>query len=179
MKRMKKRLSVLVLLLLLMVVSVGYAALSSTLTVTGTSTINSATWNVHFANVQTTSGSVSATTSPTVSGTNTTSLTYAVTLTQPGDFYEFTVDVVNGGGINAKLSAVPTLTGVSTAQDVYTNYTVKYSDNTSPAANALLNAGATKTYKVRVEYDRNIEAEQMPTTPQEMTLTFYMNYVQA
>ena len=177
-KNNKKRVVSLALILLLLVLTIGYAALQTTLNISGTSTINSSSWDVHFANITPTSGSVTPTTAPTIAADNK-SISYAVTLTKPGDFYEFTVNVVNGGGIAAKLSAAPTITGPSTAQDVYTNYTVKYSDGTIPAANDSLAAGATKTYRVRVEYDKNIDASQLPTTPQEMTLTVSMNYTQA
>lgn len=166
-------------LLLLLGISIGYAALSTQLTVNGTTKISSNTWNVYFNNITVTSGSKTATTIPTVSGTSTTTLTYAVDLAKPGDYYEFTVDVVNNGSINAKLAAAPTLTGVSTAQDVYTNYVVTYSDGTAIKANDTLNAGQTKKLKVRVEYDKNITASQLPTTAQTLSLTCTMSYVQA
>ena len=88
---------------LIFVISIGYAALSTTLQINGTANIASNSWDVHFANLQTTTGSVTPTTAPTISGTNTTELTWAVSLAEPGDFYEFTVDAVNGGTINAKI----------------------------------------------------------------------------
>lgn len=177
-KKHKKSVSVLVLLLLLMGVTVGYAALSSTLNITGTSTINSASWDVHFENVAITSGGVTPSTTPTISSDKL-NINYAVTLTTPGDFFEFTVDVKNAGGIDAKLSAVPTVAGVGTAQAVYTNYTVKYADGTSPAANDTIAAGASKKYRVRVEFKRDISQSQLPTSAQNMNLTFSANYVQA
>lgn len=174
----KKRMSLIILLLLLGVISVGYAALNSTLNITGTSKIGITTWDVHFENVAVTTGSVTATTAPTID-TSKLNITYDVTLAKPGDFYEFTVDVKNAGSVAAKLSAVPTISGVSTAQDVYTNYTVTYSDGTAPKANDQIAAGSSKKYKVRVEYDKNISASQLPTAAQNMTLTVQMNYTQA
>ena len=178
MKKNKKRTTVLFLILLLLALTVGYAALSTTLNINGTSVINNTSWDVHFANLSTTTGSVTPTTAPSIASGNL-SISYAVTLAKPGDFYEFTVDVTNAGGIDAKLSAAPTVSGVSTAQDVYTNYTVNYADGTAPAANDTIAAGASKKYRVRVEFDKNISASQLPTSAQNMTLTVSMNYTQA
>ena len=180
MKKRKKSISVLVLLLLLLGVTVGYAALSSTLNITGTSTINSASWNVRFksGSISTTTGSVTPTTAPTIAA-DSLNISYAVTLAQPGDFFEFTVDVENAGGIDAKLSAAPTISGVSSTQANYVNYTVTYSDNTAPSANDTLAHGATKKYKVRVEFKRDIDASQLPGEAETLNLTCSMNYVQA
>ena len=174
----KKRMSVLILLLLVGFITIGYAVLNSTLTITGTSHITNATWDVHFENIVPTSGSVTATTAPTIDSSKL-NITYEVTLAKPGDFYEFAVDVKNAGSVAAKLSAAPTITGPSTAQDVYTNYTFLNSDGTAVTAGQTIAAGAKKTYKVRVEFDKNITANQLPTTAQNMTLTASMNWQQA
>ena len=178
MRKNKKHVTILVLLLLLGVITIGYATLSSTLNISGTSQITNATWDVHFENVSVTTGSVAATTAPTID-TSKLNITYDVTLAKPGDFYEFTVDVKNAGSVAAKLSALPTLTGVGTDQDVYTNYTFTHTDGTAIAAGETLAAGASKNFKVRVEYDKNISASQLPGEAQNMTLTVGMNYEQA
>ncbi len=178
MKQVKRSVSVIVLLLLLVGITVGYSALSQTLNINGTSTISKTTWNVHFANVTITTGSVTATTAPTATG-NAVSLDYAVNLQKPGDFYEFTVDVKNDGTVAAKLSALPTLSGVSTAQDVYVNYTFTHSDGTAITVGETIAAGASKKFKVRVEFDSSISASQLPSSEQTLNLTASMNYVQA
>ena len=110
-KKKKKVLSVLVLVLLVLGITIGYAILSQQLVISGTSTISNASWDVHFENVAITEGSVTATTAPVAAATDKkTTLTYAVgNLTLPGQFYEFTVDVKNGGSVDAKLDAVPVL----------------------------------------------------------------------
>ena len=176
-KKSGKKVVLSLLALLLLTITVGYAALSTTLNINGTSKINNATWDVHFANLKVTSGSVSATKAATIDSA--TEIDYNVELIKPGDFYEFTVDVTNTGTIDAKLGEAPILSGVSAAQDIYTNYTVTYSDNdTAINANDKLAAGATKKLKVRVEFDRNITNSQLPTEAQPLNLTFAMNYVQ-
>ena len=175
-KKSGKKVVLSLLALLLLTITVGYAALSTTLNINGTSKINNATWDVHFANLEVTSGSVSATKAATIDSA--TEIDYNVELIKPGDFYEFTVDVTNTGTIDAKLGAAPILNGVSAEQDVCTNYTVTYSDDTAIHANDKLAAGATKKLKVRVEFDRNITNSQLPTEAQTLDLKFAMNYVQ-
>lgn len=179
MKKNKSKLIIALVLLLMVFTSIGYAALSTTLNISGTANVAKAGWSLYFTNIAVTSGSVAATTAPAVSGTTTTSLTYAVSLTKPGDFYEFKVDVKNAGTLAAKLSAAPSLSGVSTAQDVYINYTVTYSDGTAVKAGDTIAAGATKTLKVRVMYDTNVTASQLPTSAQTLSLKYSMTYVQA
>ena len=177
-KKAKKRISVLVLLVLLLAITIGYSALSATLNISGTSKINNARWDVHFENVTPASGSVTAITA-TQTDANKLNITYSVELTKPGDYYEFTVDVKNAGSVDAKLSALPTLSGVSTAQDVYTNFTFTHTDNTAIQVGETIAAGASKNFKVRVEFDPNINADQLPSTAQTMTLTVGMAYEQA
>ena len=175
-KKSGKKVVLSLLALLLLTITVGYAALSTTLNINGTSKINNATWDVHFANLKVTEGSVSATKAATIDSA--TEIDYNVELIKPGDFYEFTVDVTNTGTIDAKLGEAPILSGVSAEQDVYTNYTVTYSDDNAINANDKLAAGTTKKLKVRVEFDRNITNSQLPTEAQPLNLTFAMNYVQ-
>ena len=165
------------ILVIMFGISVGYAAITTTLQINGTSSIGKATWDVHFENLSVTSGSVTATEAAVID-TNKTSIGYKVPLTLPGDFYEFTVDVKNAGTIPAKLSGAPTLSGVNTTQDVYINYTVTYADGSAITATDELAVGATKTLKVRVEFDKNITDEQLPSTASELSLGFSMNYVQ-
>ena len=48
----KKKYKILILVLLILSITIGYAALQSTLSINGTSTINNATWNIHWNNLQ-------------------------------------------------------------------------------------------------------------------------------
>ena len=177
-KKIKRYLSVLVLVLLLLGVTVGYSILTQGLNITCTSTIKNSTWDVNFANVSVASGSVTATTAPTAPASGATSMTYVVNLDKPGDYYEFSFDVENKGSVDAKLNALPKLTGVSTAQDVYTNYTIKHTDNSEIKVNELITAGNKTNFTVRVEFDKTITADQLPATAQTLTLTVDMEYVQ-
>lgn len=179
MKKGKKYVGLFVLLFVLAAVTIGYSYLSATLEINGTSKIKASEWDVHFNNIQVTGDSVTATTDPTISA-NGLNISYAVELQNPGDFYEFTVDVVNGGSVNAALADFPVLGGVTDEQDVYTNFTFTHVDGTpiTDLDDEIIAANETKTYTVRVEYDREIDTDQLPDSEQNMTLTVGMDYEQ-
>ena len=182
MKKENSRTNYIVIALLVLVIgiSIGYAALSATLNINGSSTIGKASWDVHFANIIETAGGVTATRPAAITAGQTTEVTYEVTLPTPGTFYEFTVDVVNAGSLDAKLSADAAVEGVSPAQAVYTKYSVVWSDTgVAPRTGDVIGAGERKTAKVRVEYNKDVTAAQLPTTNQVLTLTASMNFIQA
>ena len=166
------------LIILILGLGIGYAYINSDLNINGTAQVNSANWDVHWANIQVTNGSVEAS-SPTIS--NQTTVNYNITLNTPGDYYEFTVDAVNGGSIDAMIDTIDSkLNGatITTLPD-YLNYTVTYSDGVELAPNHQLLHNTTEKYKVRIEYRTDIELNQLPTTNQSLTLQFTVTYRQA
>ena len=98
-------------------------------------------------------------------------------LSKPGDFKALSFDVVNGGGIDAKLDSF-VLEGISSAQDVYLNYYILYSDGYTPKSGDILTAGSTKSMGLVIEFDYSISSSQLPTTNQSLDLSFTLNYVQ-
>lgn len=197
-KKQKNQKIMVVAIALLLLISIGYAAISTNLTITGTANIAATSWNVHFENVTPTPGSVSGTnvtTVPSVSTNSitTTELTYNVTLEKPGDFYEFTVNVVNGGTINAKIAEngiIKTMkiggNDLTAAQAKLVSYTVAYADGTEIAEGDTLgksgtaNNGDTRTIRVRVQFNTGLTNEELNAVDSDMALTlkFGLNYVQ-
>ena len=167
-----------ILILLVVCLSLGYAYINSDLNINGTAQVKHANWDIHWANIQVTNGSVSAST-PTIS--NQTTVNYSVVLNLPGDYYEFTVDAVNGGNIDAIIDTIDSkLNGATiTALPDYLNYTVSYFDGMPLQANQLLAANSTEKYKIRIEYRTDIELNQIPATNQDLTLQFTVTYRQA
>ena len=171
------------LLLLIVAVGVGYATIQANMNIIGTANIGTNTWSVYFSNVQTTTGSVTANPAPTVMGTSTLSLGYTITLDKPGDFYEFTVDVVNGGTLDAALQS-KSLVG---AEDYdFIKYTVTKSDGTPVPSDLVLDGGdgidpgESITLRVRVEYDEEeATASTLEQTYPALSLTYQMVFVQA
>ena len=177
-KRMKL---IATLLVLVMLISVGYAFLSTQLTINGSATVKNQSWNIYFTNVVPTQGSITPSTAPTTEGTTTTELTWVVSMDTPGQFYEFTVDAVNSGTMDAMISTgTANLMSTLTAdQEKYLDYTVTYSDGAVIEQYDTLAAGATETLKVRVEFKRDITANDLPATADQITLTYASEYVQA
>lgn len=181
-KKEKKKSYVLLVLLLLLLVSVGYAALTANLQITGTTKLKGNTWDVHLENVAgiVNNGAI-VNTAPTINATAD-ALTFDVTLGKPGDYYEFTVDVKNAGGIDAKLASVPTLTGFTAAQLELATYSITYGGTavSSIAAGDQLASSAKKTIKVRVEFKSDIDEDDLPGTETTLNdITLQLNYVQA
>ncbi len=170
MKKNYKKIILAGLVVAVLSVTIGFAALSTSLNISGTTTAKSNSWNIAFTNIANKAG-VTPSTQPTISGT---SLTYAVSLTQPGQYYQFTVDVKNSGTLPAKLSTAPTITGTSS----YITHTVTYSDGTAVKAGDTIAAGATKTLKVKVLYRTDLTASTLPTSDSTTTYKVTLNYVQ-
>lgn len=168
--------------ILILGLSAGFAALSTRLSINGQTKIDKVGWDIRFENIVVTDGSVEIGTgsqAATINPTDKTKVTYNIALTQPGDFYEFTVDVVNKGSIDAKLESI-VKDELSDAQDAYANYTVSYVDGTSPTIGETLLAGDAnkKTLKIRIEFDPNIQASDLPSEAQTFELSYQLNYVQ-
>ena len=179
MKNNKRKLNYLLVIIILLLVSVGYAILSTNLNIVGSSQISAPTWDIHWENVVVKTGSVSATT-PTID-TNKTTVNYTVTLTIPGEYYEFTVDAVNAGTIDGMVSVVSNkLNGTEiTTLPNYLEYKVSYEDGVDIAPNHLLAANSSEKYKVHVGYKKDISVSDIPATPQTLNLSFSVTYVQS
>ena len=106
----KKQRKLLLLLILLLGVTVGFALLSTTLVIKGTSRIKANTWNIHWdsSSIRLNNQGIATATGPAVSTVTTTNDTVAfeVNLELPGEFFEFTIDAVNEGSIDGIISAV-------------------------------------------------------------------------
>src|SRR5574344_1994142 len=77
--------------------SVGFAAYAQTLNINGTATVGTNKWSVHFKknSLQEVSGSVTG--ENLTLDTATTTANFKVKLNKPGDYYAFSVDVINDG----------------------------------------------------------------------------------
>lgn len=166
--------------LLLAGVTLGYSALQTTLSINGKTTINKVGWDIHFENVQVKDGSVNIAgdTAAVIDPNDNTRLNYSVTLAKPGDFYDFTVDIKNAGSLDAKLADIPENTKLTAAQEVYANYSLSYVDGTEPEVGEVLKAGEKKTLHIRVEYDPDITAADLPSEPVTLSLTYKLLYEQ-
>jgi hypothetical protein len=166
--RNKKKNRILLLLVLLLGISIGFAALATTLKINGTANIGKNTWDVHWANVGDIqkSSTTTITTGATVDSNDNTKVNFEVTLNQPGDYYEFQVDAVNAGTIDAMANIVSKTTVPS-----YASLTVKYADGEeinkydllakAPDPTAEPPVYTTERVKVRIEFKRDIDEDDL------------------
>ena len=166
------------LVVAIVAMSVGFAVFSSNLEINGKTTVESSTWNIQFDEESYSETMGSETTTPEF---NVTSMTYAVTLTEPGDFYEFTVNVENNGTFDAQLTGI-TLTDLTPEQEKYLTYTLTYASTpyTSSQSNLSIDLahGSTAPVKVRVEYIQPENPADLPSETTPITLNATLNYLQ-
>lgn len=183
-------------------ISLGYAALSATLTINGTTNISKVDWDIHFFNASVTDGSVENGTAANaiIDSNDPTTASWSATLSTPGDFYEFQLYVGNFGTINAKLAQLDT---DASKKWIKNNVTVTYADGNQEALSAddqtkfnkiysytitgepvdLLDkaSGSTPTsypLKFRVEFNRDINGEDLIERPIKVTYFYQLKYVQ-
>lgn len=180
----KKGLYITLVLLIALIIGIGYAYLASNLSINGSTKMAANSWDIHFENIQITEGSVTIETGESaaaVNPSNNTEVTYSIKLNRPGDFYEFTVDVKNYGTIDGMVDTITSTlqideaTPIIIADDksnlpVYLDYNVTYSDDLKIESNHELKAGEKETYKVRIEFKKDINNDALPTN--NMTLRF-------
>lgn len=99
-----KALSIVALLIAVAGLTVAFAAMSKTLTINGTASMDTAKWDIHFENLVISEpvGAASIVTAPTLQEEGTYIGDFEVSVTRPGDSIKFTFDVVNAGDIDAK-----------------------------------------------------------------------------
>ena len=157
------------LLCFILLLGIGFAALAANLKIDGTVNVSRTSWDVHFENVSITEGSVTANPAPTSDNTTTTEMAYTINFTKPGDFYEFTVDMVNDGTIDAMVDVVSNKTYSSNGTTeitlpTYLKNTVTYEDGTPILRNQKLDHNTTEKIKVRVEFRQDIQASDLPSS---------------
>lgn len=170
-ERKIKTLSLVALLVAVLGLTVAFAAMSRTLTINGTATIDAAKWDIHFANLGEAQigGHATAANTAAIQEDTTVIDGIDITLTRPGDSVTYTFDVVNAGTIDAKVSsftknALPTCTGKATDATKKANdeaiicnsenltYSITYADGTAIAENDELLHGQTKSLKLTLAY---------------------------
>ena len=158
-------------------ITIGYAVLSTTLNINGKSTISKNTWDVHFDNINVTDESVEAVKLPTIE--DDTTVDFEIALNMPGDFYEFTVDVVNGGSIDAMIESINKTPILTEEQAKYLDYTITYQNNIEITSKQLVKKDESVRLKVRVELRKDIDPSDLPVVGDVLYLSFTANYQQA
>ena len=146
--------------------TVAYAALQTTLNISGYVNQKGGTWDIHFENVGNITTTGQAELRQSQIQTTGTDLYFAVDLVENGDSASFTVDVVNSGTRNARLVGGKIILtddlNISTGYELVGEFvsnsdviiTATWQDGTSIIGDStngdLLNAGDKKTLKVTI-----------------------------
>ena len=139
-----KRNILIMMFALIVIMGIGFAAYSQQLKITDTSSIDS-NWDIYISKVTpgTPVGGATGTGAPDPDEKTKANLT--TDLKYPGDSITYTIDVTNGGTVDAEVEKVE-------LKPLKENTVIKYSI-IDEANIQYLNAGETKQFKVKVEYD--------------------------
>ena len=161
------------LFLMIFGIGIGYAFVTTKLEITGTAKVKDAKWDIYFDNYQELPGSVAPSATPVINGT---SITFSARVDDPGDFYGFTLDIVNDGTINAQIANFTVSPDFSTID--YIDSTIEYTDGSPISTGDLLPAGVTKTIKVLLAYKTGLDESSYPTDDESYNVTVSSNYEQ-
>ena len=179
------------IMILLMCVTIGYAYLNSELKINGTTGITGNSWDVHFENVvHSPSNTITPTIAPVAEPQDkVTNLTYKITFNKPGDIYEFDVDIVNAGTIDAMIDSFISKIKIDNGEEQlvsvsslpsYLNYYVTYKDGVRIENNHLLEADNIETITVHLEYKMDITKNELAASAgKTIELEILSDYVQA
>ena len=159
--------------------SVGFAAYSQTLNIQGTATVNVVEWSVRWKpeSLTTFNDSVALTSS---SLTNT-DVSFAATLSQPGDKIHFKVTAINDGDLDAYLKKI-TMTPLTAAQAKYLTFTVKYGNNTYSTTTDNLSFNLLvddeEDAEITITYINPENASDLPTQDVTVDVDIHFDYEQ-
>ena len=112
--------------------------------------------------------------------TSTTEVEFTANLQMPGDYYEFTVTIANDGTVPAMLEAAPEPITLTEDQKKYMDCKVTYdTDGSELKAKDAIHAGKEVKIKVRVEYKKSVNPEELPKSSTPISSTYSLKFVQA
>lgn len=175
-RRKLDRKNMTVILVLLVCFSLVFAYIITSLSVNATLHFQSASWDVHFENVQVDEDSITPVNAPNI--VEETNVNFSVMFDDPDDYYSFSVDAVNDGNVDAMIEDF-SVSGLTTSMQEYIDFTVKYEDGNDIRNYDLLEKNSSKTIVITMKYKDNITAEDLPDETETTTLTISTDFVQA
>ncbi len=171
----------LILIALSLVVSIitmtiAYAALNVSLSIYGNAQIMASNWDIHLENIKVSKDSV---TDGEATITSTTTASFSTTLSKPGDFYEFTVEIKNSGSIDAMISSISKEPNLFEKQAKYLNYIITYDNGDSILDKQIVKSGEFVRLKIKLEFKKDINVVDLPSIVEELEFSFNVNYVQS
>ena len=167
-----------IMFVLLIVISLGTAILTRTLNIGGKAKIKESSWIIYFDDVRDVSASQSYDERARIVDLKKTRIEFEAELKNPGDYYEFYVDTVNDGSIDAAIDSIEKFEFTEeqkkylelTVIDMETGLELKRCDT--------LLAGERKEVKAIVKFKDGLDLSEYPTEEQNLDLYFDIHYVQ-
>jgi hypothetical protein len=163
---------IIILIAAIFCLSIGYASYNTLLQIDNSVSINPQKWLVNFTNISnaTIVGNAKEKASPVLNATN---IALNVELTSPGDSISYVFDVSNDGNLDAKLSSLPTITGIPETIKDSLNVNITYADGTALAVDDALDNGTSKKMKITISYKENTQM-----TAQTVDISSTLLYIQ-
>ena len=166
-----------IFILVVVAIGIGYAFLNKNLKINGTSNIaKNASWDVHFEDISMITNTTNSS-APSLTEQDTI-INFTANLKVPTDEYSFSANIVNDGTIDAMVSEV-VKSNLTTTQEKYTEFSVTYLDGTAINKKDKLAKGTSLPIKVKVKYKDDINAIDLPTTDESLSLSVTITYMQA
>lgn len=156
------------LVAIVLIMAVGYAAFATQLNINGTASVAS-TWDVHIKNITPGTPVGTAVNKAATVGESKLTAAFETELVAPGDSLTYTVEVENGGTLDAKLSDL-TLTPTASSAITYTSDGIAKDD--------VIAAGATKSFTVTVTYNAS-STGSMTDADRTSTLNMVLSFAQS
>ena len=186
MKNRRKQSKRITFLTLILLITIGFAVLAANLDIQGIINVSKADWDIHLEHIDVTSGSVSSSTAPVTDDVNkdTVEISYSANLEKPGDFYEFSVNIVNDGAVNAMIDTFSNKTYAADGETekelpAYLNSIITYSNGAIMRKSQKLDANDSETIIVRIEYRNDVDSSELPGANETTKFKFKVDYKQA
>lgn len=176
MKKKKRNVYFLLILIILFSFGIGYSYLNTSLFINVTSIVNANVWDVSLDNLNVTTGSVAAIKEAIIDTNDSTSFEFEVKLEDEDDFYEFTIDVVNKGNVDAKLGSLVEVSSLTAEQENYFDHTIMYENKEPIEVNQIIKKEEFVRLKSRVEFKDDVVASSVPESAKTINVDLSLNY---
>lgn len=153
-------------------ISVAYAALTKNINLNGATKVDKTTWDVHLDNIRVIENSIEPITAPTIESDGV-SVDFSVNLKAPGEHYEFDIDIINNGTIDAMIGGIYSNFSKYNQYGKYLDFKLTYQNGNEVKERDLVKKNSTVKLKVKVEFKKDVTVENLPTT--DLNSDFYFN----
>ena len=176
--RRKKTNYLFIMLVSIAFFSIAYAALTQSFRFNGTTKVEKTTWDVHLDNIRVIEKSIEPLIAPTIESDGAT-VNFSVNLKQPGECYEFDIDIVNNGTVDAMIGGFDGNYNEFSQYAKYLDFKLTYQNGAEIKAKDLVKKNSTLKLKVKVEFKKDVTVEKLPSEEFNSDFNFNMYFIQS